>query len=124
VTDSAVRLTHLPTGIVVSCQNERSQHKNRASAMKVLKSRLYDMRAETAGEDGPAGRREEGHRLRQPDSQLRAASLPDGQRPPHHLVGDINRVLDGDLDDFIKAYLLKKALGALETTTDEEVGDL
>jgi len=119
VTDSAVRLTHLPTGIVVSCQNERSQHKNRASAMKVLKSRLYDMKlkeqqakmAELGGEkkDIAFG------------SQIRSYVLHPYQMVKDHRtkfqVGDVNRVLDGDLDDFIKAYLLKKAMGKLETAT-------
>jgi peptide chain release factor 2 len=119
VTDSAVRLTHLPTGIVVSCQNERSQHKNRASAMKVLKSRLYDMKlkeqqakmAELGGEkkDIAFG------------SQIRSYVLHPYQMVKDHRtkfqVGDVNRVLDGDLDDFIKAYLLKKAMGKLETAS-------
>jgi len=122
VTDSAVRLTHLPTGIVVSCQNERSQHKNRASAMKVLKSRLYDMKL-----------KEQQAKLEQLGgekkdiafgSQIRSYVLHPYQMVKDHRtkfqVGDVNRVLDGDLDDFIKAYLMKKALGKLETTVEEE----
>jgi peptide chain release factor 2 len=115
VTDSAVRLTHLPTGIVVSCQNERSQHKNRASAMKVLKSRLYDMKlkeqeanlAQIAGVKKDIGF----------GSQIRSYVLQPYQMIKDHRtkteVGDVNRVLDGDLDLFIKTYLMQKASGTL-----------
>jgi len=118
VTDSAVRLTHLPTGIVVSCQNERSQHKNRASAMRVLKARLYDMRLkeQQARLDQLGGEKKDiafG-------SQIRSYVLHPYQMVKDHRtkfqVGDVNRVLDGDLDEFIKAYLMKKALGKLDTT--------
>jgi peptide chain release factor 2 len=115
VTDSAVRLTHLPTGIVVSCQNERSQHRNRDSAMKVLKSRLYDLRLkeQQAKLDQLGGEKKEiafGN-------QIRSYVLQPYQMIKDHRtkfqVGDVNRVLDGDLDDFIKAYLMKRALGKL-----------
>jgi peptide chain release factor 2 len=115
VTDSAIRLTHLPTGIVVSCQNERSQHKNRASAMKVLKSRLYDLRLkeQQARLDQLGGEKKQiafG-------SQIRSYVLQPYQMVKdlrtRFQVGDVNRVLDGDLDDFIKAYLMQKALGKL-----------
>ncbi|MCD6153889.1 MAG: peptide chain release factor 2 [Syntrophobacterales bacterium] len=107
-TDSAVRITHVPSGIVVQCQNERSQHKNKAVAMKVLKSRLYEMR-----------RQEENEKLRAMDkskktiafgSQIRSYILHPYRMVKDHRtdleVGNVNRVLDGDIDEFIEAYLM------------------
>jgi peptide chain release factor 2 len=122
VTDSAVRLTHLPTGIVVSCQNERSQHKNRASAMKVLKSRLYDMKLkEQQAKMEQIGGEKKDIAF---GSQIRSYVLHPYQMVKDHRtkyqVGDVNRVLDGDLDEFIKAYLMKRALGKLEALEEEE----
>jgi peptide chain release factor 2 len=115
VTDSAVRLTHLPTGIVVSCQNERSQHKNRSSAMKVLKSRLFDLKLkeQQAKLEQIAGAKTDiawGH-------QIRSYVLQPYQMVKDHRtkmeVGEPSRVLEGDLDPFIKHYLMKKASGTL-----------
>ena len=122
VTDSAVRLTHLPTGIVVSCQNERSQHKNRASAMKVLKSRLYDMRLkEQQAKMEQLGGEKKDIAF---GSQIRSYVLHPYQMVKDHRtkfqVGDVNRILDGDLDEFIKAYLLKKAMGKLEAADADD----
>ena len=124
VTDSAVRITHLPTGIVVSCQNERSQHRNRDSAMKVLKARLYDMKMKEnqAKLDQLGGTKKDiafG-------SQIRSYVLHPYQLVKDHRtkeqVGDISRVLDGDIDVFIKTYLMKKASGTLgEAAPDEDV---
>ena len=117
VTDSAVRITHLPTGIVVSCQNERSQHKNRASAMKVLRSRLFDrkMKEQQARLEEIGGEKREiafG-------SQIRSYVLQPYQMIKDHRtkmdVGDVNRVLGGDLDGFIKTYLMQKSSGTLGT---------
>ncbi len=113
VTDSAVRITHLPTGIVVSCQNERSQHRNRDSAMKVLRARLYDLRMkeQQARLDQIGGAKKDiafG-------SQIRSYVLHPYQLIKDHRtkeeVGDVNRVLDGDIDGFIKTYLRQKASG-------------
>ena len=115
VTDSAVRITHLPTGIVVSCQNERSQHKNRSQAMKVLKARLFDLKVKEQAsklEQIAGAKKEIGF-----GSQIRSYVLQPYQMIKDHRtkmeVGDVNRVLDGDLDPFIKTYLLKKASGTL-----------
>jgi peptide chain release factor 2 len=115
VTDSAVRITHLPTGIVVSCQNERSQHKNKDVAMKVLRARLYDLKVKEnqAKLDQIGGAKKEiafG-------SQIRSYVLQPYQMIKDHRtkmeVGDVHRVLDGDLDGFIKTYLMRKAAGTL-----------
>ena len=115
VTDSAIRITHLPTGIVVSCQNERSQHRNKDSAMRVLKARLYDikMKENQAKLDQIGGAKKEiafG-------SQIRSYVLHPYQLVKDHRtkeqVGDVNRVLDGDIDVFIKSYLMKKSSGTL-----------
>jgi peptide chain release factor 2 len=109
-TSSAVRLTHIPTGIIVSCQNERSQHKNRATAMKVLKARLYDLRVKeqekkmegfVADKKGIAW-----------GSQIRSYILQPYRIIKDHRTdvetGNVDSVLDGDLDLFIKSYLKKK----------------
>ncbi len=125
VTDSAVRLTHLPTGIVVSCQNERSQHKNRASAMKVLKSRLYDvkMKEQQAKLDQIGGEKKDiafGSQIR---SYVLAPYRMVKDHRTKYQVGDPDRVLDGDLEEFIRSFLLKKGSGNL-ATADEADADL
>ncbi len=114
VTDSAVRITHVPTGIVVQCQNERSQHKNKASAMKVLKARLYELEKKA--------KQEKFEKLEDAKSniawgnQIRSYVLQ-----PYRMikdlrtdveVGDVDRVLDGDIDEFIKFSLISRKEGA------------
>ncbi|MCC7274244.1 MAG: peptide chain release factor 2 [Alphaproteobacteria bacterium] len=123
VTDSAVRLTHLPTGIVVSCQNERSQHRNRDAAMKVLKARLFDlkMKEQQAKLEQLGGEKKDiafGHQIR--SYVLHPYQMVKDHRTKEQM-GDINRVLDGDLDGFVKAYLMKKASGTLAAATDDDV---
>jgi len=109
-TDSAVRITHTPTGIVVSCQNERSQHKNRERAMTMLRSKLYEFELEKKRE---ASRKIEESKLDIDfGSQIRSYVLQPYRMVKDHRtkveVGDVDRVLDGDLQPFIRAYLLTR----------------
>ena len=114
-TESAVRFTHLPTGIVVQCQNERSQHKNRATALKVLRSRLYEHEMEK--------RRVEERKLEASKSDINFGSqIRNYVLAPYRQVkdlrtklalGDTDKVLDGDIDAFIHAFLVWKKTGKL-----------
>jgi peptide chain release factor 2 len=110
-TDSAVRITHVPTGMVVQCQNERSQAQNKATAMRLLRARLLELEERRRAEELAAERGE------QKDvawgSQIRSYTLHPSQRVKDHRTGfergDAERVLDGDLDGFVREYLLKSA---------------
>ena len=109
-TDSAVRITHTPTGLVASCQNERSQHKNRERAMSMLRSKLYEYEMEKKRE---ATRKIEDSKLDIDfGSQIRSYVLQPYRLIKDHRtkveVGDVDRVLDGDLQPFIRAYLLAR----------------
>jgi peptide chain release factor 2 len=110
-TDSAVRITHRPSGIVVQCQNERSQSSNRATAMAMLRAKLLERRererqAEIAREKGEAQDVNFGSQIR--SYVQHPYTLAKDHRTGHE-VGDAQRVLDGDLDGFVRAYLLKAA---------------
>jgi len=107
-TDSAVRITHLPTGIVVQCQNERSQHKNKATAMKILKARLYEREMKEKAE-----RLEELHNTKKEiawGSQIRSYVMHPYKMVKDHrtnwVIHDVDRVMDGDIDELMKTYLL------------------
>jgi peptide chain release factor 2 len=109
-TDSAVRITHLPTGIVVQCQNERSQHKNKATALKILKARLYELEMRKRAE-----RMEEMHKGKKDiawGSQIRSYTLHPYRLVKDHRTGvergDAEAVLDGDIDRFIESYLMNQ----------------
>ena len=113
-TDSAVRLTHMPTGIVVACQNERSQHKNRAMAMKILRSRLYELEIEKQKE-----KMDVLHKTKKDNawgSQIRSYVLHPYRLVKDHRtgieVGNADAVLDGDIDQFIQGYLLHSSEAA------------
>jgi peptide chain release factor 2 len=113
-TDSAVRLTHLPTGIVVQCQSERSQHKNRSQALKVMRARLYE-RARREQEEKLAAMRGDQKEIGF-GSQIRSYTLHPTQRVKDHRtgveIGNAAGVLDGDIDKFIRATLLQRATGS------------
>jgi len=106
-TESAVRITHNPTGIVVACQNERSQHKNRATAMKMLRARLYDLEMKKRAEE-QAEREGEKKEIAW-GSQIRSYVLQPYRMVKDHRtgteVGDADKVLDGGVDPFIEAWL-------------------
>ena len=109
-TDSAVRITHFPTGIVVSCQNERSQHKNRERAFKILRSKIYEYELEKKKE---VSKKIEDSKLDIDfGSQIRSYVLQPYRMIKDHRtkfeVGDVDRVLEGDIDGFIRAYLLMR----------------
>jgi peptide chain release factor 2 len=113
-TDSAVRITHQPTGIVVQCQNERSQHKNKASAMKVLRARLHEVEMEKKDEEKKAKEKEK--KKIEWGSQIRSYVLH-----PYRMakdlrtnveMGNVDAVLDGDIGRFIEAFLLKENVSA------------
>lgn len=121
--ETAVRITHLPTGVVVACQVERSQHKNRELAMKMLRSKLYDLEMQK--------RRDQSDKLDETKmdisfgSQIRSYVMQPYRLIKDHRtkfeVGDVDRVLDGDLDPFIRSYLMaKKTKGKLTIEPDED----
>jgi peptide chain release factor 2 len=122
-TDSAIRMTHLPTGIVVQCQNERSQHKNRASATKQLRAKLYEFEMDK--------KRAEDRKLEDSKleinfgSQIRSYVLAPYRLIKDHrtklAVGDVDRVLDGDLDALIHAYLVLRKTGKTASDGKDEL---
>jgi peptide chain release factor 2 len=123
-TDSAVRMTHLPTGIVVQCQNERSQHKNREKAMKMLRSRLYEYELD---KKRAASKKLEDSKLDiNFGSQIRSYVLQPYRIAKDHRtkveVGDVDKVLDGYLEPFLRGYLLAKRRGtAVASGADDEL---
>lgn len=110
-TESAVRITHLPTDIVVQCQNERSQHKNKANAMKMLRARLYQLKQEEARaeiEEMEAAKKDISW-----GNQIRSYVFHPYTKVKDHRTevetGNVQAVMDGELDEFIKAYLMRNA---------------
>src|SRR4030095_8177115 len=125
MTDSAVRIVHNPTGIVVQCQNERSQHKNRDSAMKQLRARLYERELEKKREET---RKTEDAKLDiNCGSQIRSYVLAPYRLIKDHRtklsVGDVDRVLDGDIEGLIHAYLVWKRTGKPAADGKEDLPD-
>jgi peptide chain release factor 2 len=122
-TESAVRMTHIPTGIVVQCQNERSQHKNRASAMKQMRARLYEYELE---KKQAANKKVEDSKLEiNFGSQIRSYVLAPYRMVKDHRtklsIGDVDRVLDGDLDRMMHAFLVYKHTGKIAGDAKEDL---
>ena len=122
-TESAVRMTHLPTGIVVQCQNERSQHKNRASALKQMRARLYEYELE---KKRAADKKVEDSKLEiNFGSQIRSYVLAPYRMVKDHRtklsIGDVDRVLDGDLDRLMHAFLVFKHTGKIAGDGKEDL---
>jgi peptide chain release factor 2 len=122
-TESAVRMTHIPTGIVVQCQNERSQHKNRASAMKQMRARLYEYELE---KKQAANKKVEDSKLEiNFGSQIRSYVLAPYRMVKDHRtklsIGDVDRVLDGDLDRMMHAFLVYKHTGKITGDGKEDL---
>lgn len=125
MTDSAVRITHFPTGIVVQCQNERSQHKNRDSAMKQLRARLYEHELEKKREET---RKTEASKLEiNFGSQIRSYVLAPYRMIKDHrtklAIGDVDRVLDGDLEELQHAWLVWRKTGRTAGTGADDTED-
>ena len=120
-TDSAVRITHIPTNIVVQCQNERSQHKNKEKAMKMLRSRLYEF--ELAKKQAESKKLEDSKLDINFGSQIRSYVLQPYRIAKDHRtkveVGDVDRVLDGYLEPFIRGYLLMRRNGGVPVGVDD-----
>ncbi len=111
-TDSAVRITHAPTGIVVTCQSERSQHKNKAHAMKILKSRIYEAEMEKKNEEKQkleSSKTEIGWGGNQIRSYVMHPYKMVKDLRTRHETGNVDGVMGGGLDPFIRAYLLHTA---------------
>jgi peptide chain release factor 2 len=124
-TESAVRMTHIPTGLVVQCQNERSQHKNRASAMKQMRARLYEYEME---KKRAADKKIEDNKLDiNFGSQIRSYVLAPYRLIKDHRtklsIGDVDRVLDGDMDRLTHAYLVYKHTGKTASDGKEDLPD-
>jgi peptide chain release factor 2 len=123
MTDSAVRMTHIPTNTVVQCQNERSQIKNRASAMKQLRAKMYEIELEKKREES---RKSEATKLDVNfGSQIRSYVLAPYRMikdlRSRYVIGDVDRVLDGDLEGLIHAYLVFRKTGKLASDTDVDL---
>jgi peptide chain release factor 2 len=122
-TDSAVRITHIPTNIVVQCQNERSQLKNKNVAMKVLRSRLYELKKKE--QEDKLGKVVSEKKDIAWGSQIRSYVFQPYQMVKDHRtgveVGNVSAVMDGDLDRFIEAWLLAAASGARPAPADAEL---